>query len=266
MTTHHLQSGDGNVLPFNVAQITPHSVASRSKVRDIAKVLVGGRVASLDRTKSFPNRFLGTGDHLSNINKPHAQIVLETVVSNLEAGVRLLQKQELSLAKMGGRLTDMALALNNSLESRCTSPDAQLNFCAARDKFRSLSKETFDHTALFSNGPARPITIALPHKDTWVGLSLDRCNLATPGLISLDCGKVCPDASGLMLDRESVHRAFNEWSGLCSTNRMQLLLVMEKCQLFLRKLKYFIGGLRWIAPPFPSDSDSGPLSRPHFDN
>ena len=50
-------------------------------------------------------------------------------------------------------------------------------------------KKTFDHTALFSMGPAKPITVAVPTRTKWEGLSIDRCNLSTPGLRALDAGK-----------------------------------------------------------------------------
>ena len=40
------------------------------------------------------------------------QVILETVVTNLEAGVQLIEKQEHALAKFGGRLSEVALALD----------------------------------------------------------------------------------------------------------------------------------------------------------
>lgn len=245
------------------------SVRGPTKLAGFAKVLAGGRVVTLDRNKSFEERFLGCSTTQHDQEPHHTsvhQVVLETVVANLEAGVKLVEQQELSLAKFGGRLTEVALALNKSRETPKHSLSAQRDFEISRDKLRLISKDTFDHTALFSNGPSKPITLALPADTHWEGLSIERCDLAKPGFLAIDRGKVCPGAAGLLLDRESIQRAFDEWRSLCVNNLMQSNFVSGKLMLFLGKLKDYIGGKRWQAPPFPDDLSNGPLRRPNLGN
>jgi len=241
---------------------------TRPRLGGFAKVLAGGRVVKLDNTKTFGERFLGA-DIQSNKSSPgysSDQAILETIVANLEAGVNLIEKQELSLAKFGGRLAEIALALNQARETTEHASKAQSDFERSRNCLRSIAKETFDHTALFSNGPSKPITIAIPSRNHWEGLSIDRCDLAKPGLLSIDRGKVCPQAAGLLLDCESIQRAFEEWRYLCVNNLMQSHLFKGTLGTFLGKLKDFIGGKRWIAPPFPDNRSPGPLKRPNLEN
>ena len=180
--------------------------------------------------------------------------------------MNLIQKQELSLAKFGGRLAEIALALNKARETPEHSANAQSDFERSLSCLRSIAKETFDHTALFSNGPTKPITIAIPARNHWEGISIDRCDLAKPGLLAIDRGKVCPRAVGLLLDRISVQRAFDEWRSMCVNNLMQSHLVNGVLGSFLGKLKDFIGGKRWVAPPFPDNRSPGPLRRPNLEN
>ena len=80
---------------------------------------------------------------------------------------------------------------------------------------RKTALETYDNTALFSNGPAKPVTIAVPSGSQWEGLSVDRANLAQPGLIIMDKGKVYGDGEGYTIDPGSVKRAFDEWRQMC---------------------------------------------------
>jgi hypothetical protein len=255
-------------LPHSNNQFTLLGGRARPKLAGFAKVLAGGRVVKLDNTKKFDERFLGCDiESTQACNETTSdQAILETVVSNLEAGVQLIGKQELSLAKFGGRLAEIALALNKAREIPKCSTDAQSDFERSRDCLRSIARETFDHTALFSNGPSRPITIAVPARNHWEGLSIDRCDLAKPGLLSIDRGKVCPRAVGILLDRESIQRAFEEWRFMCVNNFMQSHLVNSMLKEFLGKLKGFIGGKRWIAPPFPNSQSPGPLRRPNLEN
>ncbi len=46
--------------------------------------------------------------------------ILESVASNIEAGIHIIDEQEVGLAKIGGKLADISLALN-----RCKSPKAR---------------------------------------------------------------------------------------------------------------------------------------------
>ena len=225
-------------------------------------------MVTLDHSKDFGERFLGMVSPKENpsVAVTPEQAMLETIVANLEAGMKLVEKQEFSLAKFGGRLADIALALNKARETPEHSAIAQDDFEHSRDCLRSIAKETFDHTALFSNGPSKPITIAIPAKMHWEGLSIDRCDLSKPGFLAIDRGKVCPRATGLLLDRESIQRAFEEWRSLCVNNLMQSQLINSALKSFLGKLRDFIGGRRWLAPPFPECSSNGPLRRPHLEN
>jgi hypothetical protein len=193
-------------------------------------------------------------------------VILESVAINLEAGVKLLDTQELVLAKMGGRLSEMALSFNRARQKKEHVQDAQRSYEQSLAILRRLSKETFDHTALFSIGPAKPVTVVVPTRTKWEGLSIDRCNLSTPGLRALDAGKVSPDAKGLLLDPRAFTFAFNEWRFMCANNRLQWHLIYDRWRLIVDKLKHFIGGRKWCPPPFPDDLMQRPLSRPHLDN
>ena len=256
-------------MPFLLTQPTNELVKARPKLEGFAKVLAGGRVVGLKREAPFVDRMigfdLGTPPHISQ-PKPVEQLILESVATNLEAGVKMLDKQELALAQMGGRLSEIALALNRAREIPDSREESQVLFERARNDLKNLSKETFDHTALFSMGASKPIVVAVPSKNKWLGLSIDRCDLAKPGLQSIDCGKVSPCATGLLLDPESISRAFDEWRRHCASNRLQWNLIYNRWQGLVSTLKHFLGGRRWIAPPFPDDADKGPLSRPHLDN
>ena len=269
---HEASTGIGlSPPPFTLAQSVGNPQLAHKRLAGFAKVLVGGRVIGLDRSKPFADRMLAEGvAQFQNKRCPKdtsiQQIILESVATNLEAGVKLLDRQELALAKMGGRLSEMALALNQARSDSSMHQSAQLKFQHSRENFRSLSKETFDHTALFSMGPAKPITIAVPAGSHWEGLSIDRCNLKTPGLHAIEYGKVSPSSNGLLLDPDTFTRAFAEWRTMCAGNRLQWHLVYQRWQSIVRQFKYFLGGRRWDPPPFPSDDDGGPLQRPHLGN
>ena len=105
---------------------------------------------------------------------------------------------------MGGRLSEMALSFNRARQKIEHAQDAQQSYEHSLANFRKLSK-TFDHTALFSMGPAKPVTVAVPSRTKWEGLSIDRCNLSTPGLRALDVGKVSLNAKGSCLIPRLLH-------------------------------------------------------------
>lgn len=259
---------DPSVTSSRSADIVP--VKGIRNLSGFAKVLAGGRVIKLNRNKPFMEKFIGCNENQLCGKSPQPesidQVILETVVTNLEAGVQLIEKQEHALAKFGGRLSEVALALNHSLEKPSESSLAQVQFEESRGVLRELSKETFDHTSLFSNGPSKPITLALPMKRCWEGISIDRLDISKPGLLAIDKGKVCPNAAGFLLDRDSVQSAFDEWRSMCVHNHMQGALLLNKLKLLMGKLKDLIGGKRWVPPPTPDRSSSGPLYRSSSDN
>jgi hypothetical protein len=260
-----------SALPFALSQSTPSTRQTHPVLAGFAKVLSGGRVVNLQKDKPFVDRMLSDGistypTEPNKINPPLEQVILESVAINLEAGVKLLDTQELVLAKMGGRLSEMALSFNIARQNIEHAQDAQQSYEDSLANFRRLSKETFDHTALFSMGTAKPVTVVVPTRTKWEGLSIDRCNLSTPGLQSLDVGKVSPHAKGLLLDSTAFTFAFNEWRSMCANNRLQWHLVYNRWRLIVDILKHFIGGRKWCPPPFPDDLKQGTLSRPHLNN
>ena len=133
---HKIPPGDNNF-------ISP-GTSSRPRLAGFAKVLAGGRVVKLDNTKTFGERFLGYDIPSSNSSPGLSsdQAILETIVANLEAGVNLIDKQELSLAKFGGRLAEIALALNKARETPEHADMAQSDFERSRNCLRSIAKET----------------------------------------------------------------------------------------------------------------------------
>ena len=262
-------SGPSSGMPFLLAQSPGQQANARPKLAGFAKVLAGGRVVGLKREAPFVDRMIGFdigSPPGTSTSKPVEQLILESVATNLEAGVKMLDKQELALAQMGGRLSGIALALNRAREIPEGREESQVLFERARNDLRNLSKETFDHTALFSMGASKPIVVAVPSRKKWVGLCIDRCDLVKPGLQSIDRGKVSPSATGLLLDPESISLAFDEWRSHCASNRLQWNLIYTRWQDMVSTLKHFLGGRKWVAPPFPDDTDKGPLSRPHLDN
>ena len=84
---------------------------------------------NFQKDKPFVDRMLSDGlstyHSESKTVKPIEQVILESVAINLEAGVKLLDTQELALAKMGGRLSEMALSFNRARQkdrrTRCTA-------------------------------------------------------------------------------------------------------------------------------------------------
>jgi len=238
-----------------------------------AKVIAGGRIVRPDPTKSEVERMV-TGSNFQNpeINKTksaHAKAVLESVTANLEAGIGLVDRQETALAKIGGKLSEIALILNQSKSPKATQVDRikyQQKFVYSRDQIRKLSTETHDQTALFSNGPAKPITIAVPSIDSWEGLSIDRADLGKPGIQTVDRGKVFGDSPGLFLDAGSIKKAFSEWRSLCINNRLQWGLLVDRLHCMNRSFEKFRKVKKWHIPLFSSKPQFGPLSRPNRNN
>ena len=260
----------GLAIPFALAQSSSSPRKKHQKLSGFAKVLAGGRVIGLNREKPFADRMIAEGvTNFTNAELkdiPVEQVILESVATNLEAGVKLIDKQEVALAKMGGRLSEMALLLNQAKLAPEKRDCLQSKFDESRELFRGITKQTYDHTALFSMGPSKPVTVVVPAKYHWEGLSIDRCDILKSGLLTIDRGKISPTADGLLLDAETFGKAFGEWRSLCAHNRLQWHLVFQKWQGVVRTLKNFLGGSRWTPPPFPKDDDPGPLKRPNLEN
>jgi flagellin-like hook-associated protein FlgL len=237
-----------------------------------AKVVAGGRIVRLQNDKPFLERMVTGGQSAEPellTSNTHAQAVLESIASNLEAGIELVDNQEVSLAKMGGRLSEIALSLNQVRAPQSDGNDrreSQVRFEASRDEIRRLTQATYDNAALFSKGPAKPITIAVPTYGEWEGISIDRANIEQPGLTTIDHGKVYGEGPGYTLDVGSIKRAFNEWRTLCINNRMQWGLLMDRLHGANRSLRDVMTGKHWDIPETPRNQALGPLRRPHRNN
>ena len=244
------------------------SIRSENDIRGFAKVVAGGRIIRLRKDVPFYERLVTGFPSATNEFEKRSRAILDSVSSNLEAGLNMVDRQETFLAKIGGRLSEMALSLNKARdpnESHANKVEAQGRYVQARDYIRKSALATYDSTALFSNGPAKPITIAVPAGNHWEGLSVDRINLAKPGLITLDNGKVYGEGSGYMLDPGSIKQAFDDWRVLCTSNRMQSSLLLDRLHGVRRKLRDILEGKHWEAPVEPTNIN-GPLRRPHLQN
>lgn len=264
-----LGEGPGGSVPAHLPESTGGTMAL---TKGFAKVVAGGRIVRLRNDKPFLERMV-TGGHSNEPNlqtsSTHAQAVLESISSNLEAGIEMVGQQEVCLAKMGGRLSEIALSLNQvrSPQSDDNSRrESQVRFQASRDEIRVLSQSTHDNTSLFSKGPAKPITIAVPTHGEWEGISIDRANIEQPGLTTIDQGKVYGEGPGYTLDAGSIKRAFNEWRTLCINNRMQWGLLMDRLHGANRSLQDVLAGKHWDIPNIPRNPAMGPLRRPHRNN
>ena len=257
------------VIPSNQPPIQSKDI---SRQKGFAKVVAGGRIIRIDSNKPYLERMVTGGiSESSQKEKVNSRelAVLESITANLEAGVQLVDSQETSLAKVGGKLSEMALCLN-----RAKSPDStdtlrqemQAKFSKAKDCIFKESIESFDQTALFSNGPSKPVTIAVPTRGEWEGLSIDRADLGQPGLKTVMSGKVFGDEPGFFLDHGSIKRAFTEWRSLCTQNRMNWGMLVDRLHGISLLQEKILSGDRWKLPEFPTDPKQGPLRRPHRNN
>ena len=234
-----------------------------------AKVVAGGRVILPDDELPFLERMVIVAQYaqLAPISKETA--ILESVASNIEAGIHIIDEQEVGLAKIGGKLADISLALN-----RCKSPkatpenhqSAQVDVEKAKSGIKQIAQSTHSNTALFSQGPSKPITVAIPNRGEWEGISIDRPNLETPGLKTVLSGKVHGSGEGYFLDSGSIKRAFDEWRNHCINNRLLWGSLMDRLHGVNRKLNEVKQGASWKAPDSPKDPKLGPLRRPNRNN
>jgi hypothetical protein len=244
--------------------------APKQLLKGFARVLAGGKVVRPNNTQPLLQRMV-TGEHVDQTftdGENHAKAVLDSVASNLSAGIKIVDQQEIVLAKIGGRLSEIALCLNQAVlpeSSHSIRKESQVKFEKSRDTIRDLSQTTFNNASLFSDGPSKPITIAVPNQGTWEGISIERADIGKPGLKSIDQGKVEHDATGYFLDHSTIRRAFDEWRFLCASNRMQWGLLVDRLHGVNRTLRKICEGQDWNVPVFPS-KNLGPLRRPNRNN
>ena len=167
MKHHHTEENSSLFKPgqdSSVAQSGMHSAKARL-AKGFAKVVAGGRIVRLQHGKPFLERMVTGGASVQSeptTSGTHEQAVLESVASNLEAGIEMVGHQEVCLAKIGGRLSEIALSLNHARSPECDEKERmslQIRFETSRDEIRKLAQSTFDNPALFSKGPAKPITV-----------------------------------------------------------------------------------------------------------
>ncbi len=195
--------------------------------------------------------------------------ILESVAANIEAGVRIVDQQEIGLAKIGGKLADVSLSLN-----KCSSPSSSLSIREraqedlefAKSRILEIAQSVYANTSLFSNGPSKPITIAVPNRGEWEGIDLTRPDLGLPGMKTVLNGKVHGDSKAFFLDSPSIRRAFDEWRTHCIENRLLWGNLMDRLRGVHRKLSELRDGGSWTLPFFPTNPQNGPLRRPNRNN
>jgi len=246
------------------------SISVPRAIHGKAKVVAGGRVVQPNQELPPMERMVTGGGFSSGAYQTsYGQAVLESVESNIQAGVTLLDRQEMGLAKIGGRLSEIALSLNQVKSPKAKKEDrveAQKNLEDAKNSIRSVAQTAYNNTALFSNGPAKPITVAVPNRNEWEGISVERPNLSQPGLSTVLAGKVDGEKEGVFLDAGSINRAFDEWRSLCINNRLHWAALMDRLHGVKRKLADLANGLDWSPPAFPNEQATGPLRRPNRNN
>ena len=239
-----------------------------------AKVVAGGRIIRVDSNKPYLERMVtgspdtdsAPADYSSNGARYE---VLKTVVCNLQAGVRFVDDQEAALFKVGECLAAISTALSrvhNSNGDEIECFEAQKSCELAQRTLCELSHSSYDQSALFSSGPSKPVVIAVPASGRWEGLSVNKCDLARPGLKAVQSGKVFGDGRGYFLDHATIKRAFGDWQDLCIQNGMQWGHLLERLRWTRLSLDKLDRGVTWEMPAFPQNPKSGPLLRPNLQN
>ena len=237
------------------------------------KVVVGGKITVPDPTLPFIERMV-TGKSAENFQsrKPesaYSKAVLSSVAINIEAGVRYLESQENSLSETGGKLSEIAALLTASRSPHTTEPalnDLQVRFETARDGIKQESMATHDYAALYSVEKSPPVVVAVPSSGEWEGLALDRVNLGTPGMITIETGKICGNSSGLCLDEGSVKRALSDWRNACVANRLQWGLLVERLHRVSNRMLSLESGKTWSLPKNPESLGFDGIRKPHLGN
>jgi len=256
--------------PSNTSQASP---PKENLKNGFAKVVAGGRIIRIDSQKPYLERMVtGTsspGETVTQKTKSKELALLESITANLDAGIKFVDQQETSLAKIGGKLSEMALCLN---KAKCPDSDhterteLQEKFSQAKDAIFKESISSFDHSALFSNGPSKPLTIAVPNHGEWEGLSIERSDLGQTGLKTVMGGKVYGDGPGFHLDHGAIKRAFSEWRTLCTSNRLSWGMLVDRLHGISSLHQKILDGTPWRIPEFNSNPGYGPLRRPHRNN
>lgn len=251
----------------NQPSVTTHNLVPPSP--GFAKVVAGGRVVRPDGELPFLERMVtGTLPAEEKANARESAI-LASVASNIEAGINIVDEQEVGLAKIGGKLADISLDLNRCKSRNATTKDresAQANMDVAKQAIHKVAQSVHASTALFSQGPSKPITVAIPNRGEWEGISIDRPNLDTPGIKTLLAGKVYGDSDGYFIDSGSIKRAFDEWRNHCISNRLLWGNLMDRLHGVYRKLNDVNEGGNWSLPSSPENPKLGPLRRPNRNN
>jgi len=238
-----------------------------------ARVVSGGAISLPDSEKPFLERMV-TGscektERLRESDPGYAHAVLASVAVNIEAGVRYLECQESALAKIGGNLSEVAAlvtATRSPHADEASRGDMQVRFEEARGEIRETSVTTHGRAALFSIGEAPPVVVTVPSSGEWEGLALDRANLGTPGMISIETGKIHGSSPGLHLDEGSIRRALDDWRKLCITNRLQWGMLVERLHRIDRRQRSIAMGEPWSVPPSPEELGHDGIRRPHQSN
>ena len=104
--------------------------STRSIEEGFAKIIAGGRIVRPDPSKPELARMVTGETNLVNdvsLKSAHAKAVLESVTTNLEAGIELVDRQETALAKIGGKLSEIALILNQ-VKNPKTTDDVRVQY------------------------------------------------------------------------------------------------------------------------------------------
>ena len=238
-----------------------------------ARVVTGGDITLPDAEKPFLERMVTgpqrEGQSLRESDPGYAQAVLCSVAVNIEAGVRYLEHQEGALAKLGGKLSEVAALTTSCRSPHASEPalnDMQVRFEDTRDEIRDISASTYGGAALFAVGETPPVVVTVPASGEWEGLALDRANVGTPGMIAIETGKVHGNGPGLCLDEGSVRRALEDWRKLCLSNRLQWGLLTERLHRIDRRQRSVAMGEPWPVPPSPESTGNNGVRRPHQSN
>ena len=256
----------------SLTTVTQNKKAAARTAR--TRVVTGGNITLPDPEKPFLERMVTGTRPTSQISSleadsGYAEAVLSSVAVNIEAGVRYLECQEGTLAKIGGKLSEIAALLTASRSPLAAEPglrDLQVRFEVARNDIREISMETYGQAALFAVEETSPVVVAVPAAGEWEGLALDRANLGTPGMIAIETGKIHGHAPGLCLDEGSVRRALDDWRRLCLSNRLQWGLLTERLHRIKRRQRMVAMGESWSVPPSPESMGNDGVRRPHLSN
>ena len=155
------------------------------------------------------------------------------------------------MAKIGGKLADVSLSLNTCKSPKSTisiRERAQADLEFAKSCIRDIAQTVYHDTALFSNGPTKPVTIAIPNMGEWEGIDITRPDLSLPGMQTVLNGKVHGDSKDYFLDSESIRRAFDEWRNHCIQNRLLWGNLRDRLKGVFRKLSDLENGGHWALP------------------